>query len=114
MIKLLEKVQHNHDKFDVGDIIQEINKDDAKRLVDLGVAFFVSENGVPVEHTEIEETPEDGNPEELQLIDYQDLKEIASELGLTFPGNISKEKLINLIVKEKKISEVLSFTEVEE
>lgn len=117
MIKLLEKVRHNEQSYEIGDIIHKIKENDAKQLVDLEVAFFVSNNGVPVEKQEANHTKEakdDGDPEELQLIDYQDLKEIAGEVGLTFPGNISKEKLINLIVQEGKVSKALSFTEVEE
>ncbi|WP_106494892.1 DUF7210 family protein [Lentibacillus sp. Marseille-P4043] len=122
MIKLSEKVTHDGKTYDPGNIIEKINNQQAQRLVNLGVAFFVGkiENSEPSEDPEKEDqaSPEDlqhlNAKEELESIDYFDLKSIAKEVELEFSGNISKADLIGLIVENQKVDEVLALTEEEE
>lgn len=123
MIQANERIIHNGKTYESGTIIEKINKQEAERLVDLGVAFFVSENENSESLKESSSDHEDEGPgekdqlnteEELDLIEYSDLKTIAKEVGLDFAGNISKKNLITLIIEEKKVEEVLDLTEDEE
>lgn len=105
MIQVNSKVTHNGRAYQSGDIIEDIEKEAATRLVNLGVAFFVS-----VILKETEDDPENtGVPEtsdyaELdQAYKYEDLKTLAKEVGMEFPGNISKAKLIDKIIEEDKV-----------
>ncbi|WP_163538299.1 hypothetical protein [Gracilibacillus sp. YIM 98692] len=111
-----ERVRHNGIVFEPGKTIEEISEKDAKRLIDLGVAFFVSEKEEITENQEenLGEEYSVNAEEELHLIEYVDLKTVAKEVGLDFAGNISKKNLIDLIIEEEKVKEILDLTEDEE
>lgn len=104
MIKVNSKVTHNGKTYRNGDNIEDIDKEAATRLVNLGVALFVT-----VILKETEDTPEDITPETSDYLEldqaygYEELKELAKEVGIKFPGNISKTKLIDKIIEEDKV-----------
>lgn len=99
MIQVNSKVTHNGKAYRSGDIIEDIDKEAATRLVNLGVALFVSTT-----LKETEDIPENTDYTELdQAYNYEDLKTLAKELGIEFPGNISKTKLIDKIIEEDKV-----------
>jgi hypothetical protein len=110
MIIAKGKIRHNGVVFDADDEIIDIEEKDAKRLVDLGVAFFMHQE-TPIQNIKLDKK---------ELLDNAfnatELKEAAREVGLEFPGNISKAKLIELIISTEKADEVLSveFEEYEE
>lgn len=110
MIRLNEKVTHDGKTYDPGEEIEKINKNQAQRLVDLGVAFFVGQKQYSLPPDDVNENA----AEELDTIDYRDLKEMAKDIGLDFPGNVSKKNLIDLIIEEEKADKILELTEVEE
>lgn len=119
MIQAIERIRHNGETYEPGEKINKITEKEAQRLVDLGVAFFIGENY----EVEAADKPEEVEPvedqginieEELESIDYSDLKELAKEVGLEFAGNISKKNLIALIIEENKAEDILNLTEVEE
>ncbi|WP_121614786.1 hypothetical protein [Virgibacillus halodenitrificans] len=112
MIKLNEQVTHNGKTYEAGEQLNDVNKKQAQRLVDLGVAFFMGE--VSKEPPKNPEHDQEVLKEELDTIEYGDLKEVAKAVELEFPGNISKAKLIDLIISNDKADEVLAFTEEEE
>lgn len=116
MIELKGIVTHDGKTYEPGEVIEKINTDQAQRLVDLGVAFFISEktpsnDDVPPNNDNENKVDYEG---ELDLLEYNDLKIVAKEVGLDFKGNISKKDLIHLIINEGKADEVLKLTEVEE
>lgn len=119
VIQAIERIRHNGETYEPGEKINKITEKEAQRLVDLGVAFFIGENY----EVEAADKPEEVEPvedqginieEELESIDYSDLKELAKEVGLEFAGNISKKNLIALIIEENKAEDILNLTEVEE
>ena len=137
MIRLIGRVRHNGQTYEPGETIENIKKNEAQRLVNLGVAFFIGKINLPPdeecqevstikqdstdeEHQEDSIDKQDSvdetvnYEEELDLIEYNDLKLVAKEVGLEFKGNISKKNLIKLIIEKRKADEVLAFTEVDE
>lgn len=120
MIKLKGKVTHDGKSYEPGQTIEKINNKQAQRLIDLGVAFFIGEkqNSSTPENKNQDDTNHPDNDvnlkEELDAIDYNDLKEVSKEIGLEFKGNISKKDLITLIIENEKAQEILELTEVEE
>lgn len=102
MIKVIEIVNHDGKEYVSGDIIEKIEKKQAQRLVDLGVAFFV------------DESDSDNPGEKLDGYTAEKLKKAAKEVGLEFAGNIGKAKLIEQIINEDKEDEVLAAVEADE
>lgn len=116
MIEVTGRVRHDGETYKPGDIIEQINKQQAQRLVDLGVAFFIS-GKLPLPNEGLRNTEEEideNYQEELNLLEYADLKTVAKEVGLEFKGNISKKDLIDLIINKGKADKILALTEVEE
>lgn len=115
-IKLTETIRHNGIRYPIGTVTDEIKDEDAKRLVKLGVAFYVKE--IPVEEPEEPESPEAKNRDLRKEIDERfnagELKEVALDLGIEFQSNISKTNLLDLIMKLEKAEEALEFEFVEE
>jgi len=113
MIIVKERIRHNGVDYEEDDEIVNIDITEAERLVKLGVAFFMRQ-GIPLQNIE------DIKLDKRELLDNAfnatELKEAAQEVGLEFPGNISKVNLIELIVSSEKADEVLSveFEEYEE
>lgn len=105
MIQANSKVTHNGRSYQNGDIIEDIDQEAATRLVNLGVAFFLSvilkETEDDPENTGIPETSDYAELD--QAYNYEELKTLAKELGIEFPGNISKTKLIDKIIEEDKV-----------
>lgn len=136
MIRLIGRVRHDGKTYEPGETIENIKENEAQRLVSLGVAFFIGQVNIPHdEHQEVSTNKQDSTDEEhqevstnkqdsvdetvnyeeeLDLIEYNDLKLVAKEVGLEFKGNISKKNLIKLILEEGKTDDILAFTEVEE
>lgn len=111
MIRVLGNIRHDGVMYKHGDTIQEIKEEDAERLIRLGVALFVEE----IEVFEEDSTEEVDIKEEIdKRFNAVELKEIAEELEIKFPGNISKTKLIDLILELEKAEEALEFEFVEE
>ena len=111
MIKLKQTVIHDGKTFEKGDTIEKIEQDQADRLVKLGAAFLIGEE---VNDETADEPDNSQAAVELDEIDYNDLKSLASDLDVDFKGNISKAKLIQLIIDDGKADDVLSVTEVED
>lgn len=105
MIQVNSKVTHNGKSYQSGDVIEDIDKEAATRLVNLGVALFVSTIFKETEDTlENTEVPETSDYDEIdQEYNYEELKTLAKEVGIEFPGNISKAKLIDKIIEENKV-----------
>ena len=97
-ITVKSNVRHNGKSYNSGDVISDIKEKDAKRLIDLGVAFFDGEK--VTNRTDYAELLDDE-------FTATELKEAAKEAGLEFPGNISKENLIKQIVKEGKAEQFI-------
>lgn len=120
MINLKEDVIHDGESYQAGEDIEIIERKQAQRLVDLGVAVFVGKRTPSeaeenlVEDDEEEKKHDVNYKEEINTIGYNDLKLVATEVGMKFKGNISKKDLISLIIKEGKAEEALSLTEEEE
>jgi|GEM_PF-5225195 len=106
MIKLKQTVIHDGKTFEKGDTIEKIEQKQADRLVRLGAAFLIGEKADGPDNSQV--------AVELDEIDYNDLKSLASDLDVDFKGNISKAKLIQLIIDDGKADDVLSATEVED
>lgn len=117
MIIALENIRHDGVSYTPNDLIKDINKEDAERLVNLKVARFVDE--VPEDNIK-----EDDNDIKKEDIDYKkelderfisaDLKEIAKELKIEFSSSTTKSDLVDLIIELGKAEEVLKFEVVEE
>lgn len=107
MIEITGNVKHDGESFVSGDKIEKIKEEQAQRLVDLGVAFFID--------SKVADNDKDPNNALRKEIDeafgYADLKEAALAVGLEFPGNISMQNLIDLVINEGKAEEVFSITE---
>lgn len=105
MIQVNSKVTHNGKAYRNGDIIEDIDKEAATRLVNLGVALLVSTILKETEDIpESTDVPETSDYDELdQAYGYEELKTLAKEVGIEFPGNISKTKLIDKIIEEDKV-----------
>lgn len=114
-VKVRRAIKHNGKRYAVGQVIEGIDVGDAKRLIQLGAA----EETVIVISSEIDDDlnpsrdlglndGEDGDEltdqEVVKLIDehfkLDVLKDEADSLGIEFPGNISKTKLIAHIIEE--------------
>lgn len=113
MIIASGKIKHNGVKYIDGDEIVDITEVDAKRLVDLGVAFFMHQRS-PVQ--DITKIKLDNRELMDNTFNAAELKDAAKEVGLEFPSNISKANLIELILSSNKADEVLAveFEEYEE
>lgn len=113
MIIAKENIRHNGVEYNADQEILDIENKDAERLVSLGVAFFMRQGNLGQDTTNIK-------LDKRELLDNTfnatELKEAAHEVGLEFPGNISKVNLIELIISSEKADEVLSveFEEYEE
>jgi flagellar biosynthesis/type III secretory pathway M-ring protein FliF/YscJ len=107
-VKVINTVRHDGKIYEAGQIIQKISDDQAKRLTDMGVAFFVDQK-------EASETPSVQLTDEQKQIyadldtayGYDELKQVAANVGMTFKGNISKKDLILQIISENKVGEFL-------
>lgn len=108
-IELKSNVRHNGKLYKAGDIIENISEGEAKRLVKLGDAFFIGKRNS--KNVDPAPPPPDKKLDENLLKDFKDayeypeLKEAAAEIGLEFPGNISFEKLVQLIIDNDKVDE---------
>lgn len=104
------KIRHNGVVYETDDEILDIDKKEAERLVNLGVAFFI-DGATPYNVKGV-----DFGVQLDENFNATELKEAAQEVGLEFPGNISKANLIELIITSEKAQEVLSveFEEYEE
>lgn len=115
-IKITENVRHNGTKYPAGAIINEMSKEDEKRLIKLGVAFYVKE--IPVEEVEAQEDLEESKTDIREEMDRRfnaaELKEVALDLGIEFQHNISKAKLLDRIIELGKGEEALQYEFVEE
>lgn len=111
-IELHEKVRHNGEIFLSGEIIEKIEKVEAKRLVSLGVASFVRE--IPsLSPNENKDSDEDiplsrDTDDDYKALDedytHEELKEMALTVdGLEFKSNILKKDLIHLIIESGKV-----------
>lgn len=119
MIQAVERIRHDGKIYEPGEKINKITQKEAKRLVDLGVAFFIGEKDEVDDSKKLEEkaaTEDQGIniEEELESIDSNDLKVLAKEVGLEFSKSISKKNLIALIIEKNKAEDILKLTEVEE
>jgi hypothetical protein len=103
MIELTEKIRHNGKVYSSGGVIKNIEKEEAKRLVELGVAFFVSAEVETDDYSELLD----------KAFNADELKEVSKEIGLEFPGNISKGKLIEKIIDEGLEEDVLALSKGE-
>ena len=112
-IEVKDRVRHNGKTYMAGEIIEEIKKADADRLVDIGVASFLREHTVsqPVTGGDTSNKPsfspeeeEDSKAldEEFSLVE---LKEEAVKVGIEFKGTITKKELITLIIEQGKVAE---------
>ncbi|WP_100406668.1 hypothetical protein [Bacillus solitudinis] len=100
MIKLKEPVVHDGASYEAGELIEKIEKNQAQRLVGLGVAFFVAENNSP--------PSKEGLELSFEGIELEELKEAAKDAEVTFNAQIGLEKLIERIKEEGKVETVLS------
>lgn len=113
-VKTLENIRHNGELYEAGKVIQDISKEEAKRLIDLKVA--ISDTTSP----QIESLLNTGEQENLTYedllkeIDHKKLKELAEKVELTFAGNISNVNLIDLILDNDKEEEVLALSKEDE
>ncbi|MFC4403314.1 hypothetical protein [Gracilibacillus xinjiangensis] len=122
MLELYERVTHNGRTYEAGQSIENIEKKQAERLVRLGAAFFVGNkqgNASPDEGetNNISERNEEDLKrlaEELDDIEYNDLKSLANQVGVEFKGQIKSVDLIRAIIDQGKAEEILGMTEVEE
>lgn len=111
MIRTLEGIRHDGVSYSPDDLIKDIDIKDAERLVELGVALFVEE----IEEFEEDSIEEVDLKEEIdKRFNATELKEIAEELEVEFSGNISKIKLIELVIELGKAEEILEFKYIEE
>ena len=113
MIIAKERIKHNGATYEPNDEIWNIEERDAQRLVDLGVAFFMQESNV-------NEDSENSIPDFRGLLDSSfkatELKDAAKEIGIEFPGDVTKANLIELIIDMDKVEEIMGveFEEYEE
>ncbi len=113
-IELKGNVRHNGKNYLVGETIEKIKKDEAQRLVDLGVAFFThgispsyGKDVINLDNVGEIHPVDDEDPAKLldESYSYEDLKETAAAVGLEFKGNIGKKSLIALIVEQNKVDD---------
>ena len=108
---VLKRLKHNGARYEKGAFIdeQELDEQSVKRLLFLNViqksfkdedgAEVVDENAGLNPRIDDEETTEEILDSNFKL---DELKEGAEELSISFPGNIAKKKLIDLIVEQGK------------
>lgn len=112
MIKLNGNVTHDKVEYKTGETIENIDKAAATRLVNLGVAVFISDILQEIGKVEVIESHD---AEELDsTYEYSDLKELAKEIGMEFPNNITKAKLIEQIIYEDKVEQFFEQEENED
>lgn len=110
MLQVRSRIIHNGKTYEPDEIIEDIKNDEATRLVDLGVAFFVKT--IPVSN---DDTGKSGNTniEDAEDLDKaykaDGLKEMATSIGMEFDEKITKTNLINQIIDEGRVDEF--FTE---
>lgn len=118
-IKAKETIRHNGTRYQVNDVINDINIEEAERLVKLGVASFIKEEYIERTKEDGEDTrkPEKGKIDYKSQLDEKfnanQLKETAKKTGIEFQSNISKTKLIDLIIEIGKAEEIINFEEEE-
>ena len=107
MIQVNSNVVHDGIKYADGDIIKDIDKGAATRLVNLGVALFVEDILKGIEGNSEDDNKKPDEKDDYKELDeaynYEELKILSKELGLEFSGNISKAKLIEQIIAENKV-----------
>lgn len=119
-IKALHHIWHNGKKFTPGQVIQELDKETAERLVKSDAALFVGQQTLLVDDNQLPNDPGgEGEPEDPRQVinDNFTLKELTSEakaIGLEFPSSIQKPDFIDLILKEGKTDHFLDMLEDEE
>lgn len=116
MVIALENIRHNGVCYEPNELIKDIYKKDAERLVNLKVARFVDEVSEDNKKEEKDIKNEDINYKK-ELDDrfiFADLKEISKELKIEFSKDITKAKLIDLIIELDKAEEALNFEVAEE
>ncbi|MCD5324771.1 MULTISPECIES: hypothetical protein [Pontibacillus] len=96
--------------YESGDVINGLNKAEEQRLVKEGDAVFTYAPSIP------EDDKTENHPKELSFegIELSDLKDAATEAGITFNGNIGFDKLVDRIQEEGKAEEVLATFEDED
>lgn len=112
------RISHDGESYEPGEVIEKISEEEAQRLVDLGVAFFVpgkgrisaqtNENTPPDKHNNGESKPPTNDDDPFEGIELADLKEAAKEAGVNFNANIGFETLVERIKEEGKVEDVLA------
>lgn len=101
-IKVNSIIRHNGKFYFDGDIIEDINKEEARRLIEKKLGEEIS---IEVSKPKSEDSlgPVETVEETLDInFNTTELKNGAEEQGLEFKNNISKKDLIALIVQEEK------------
>lgn len=110
MYKAIQTVRHNHRRFEKGDTIKDIKKEEGQRLVDLGAAVRIGGN--------------QSKPDVADSVDYKkllnddfkadELKEAAVVAGVVFDEKTTKADLIDDIIEQEKAEEILAEGEDDE
>lgn len=121
-IKSKHHIWHNGERFSPGDIINTLDLDTEKQLVQADAAFFVQETSTSIdfigENVYKETNAREEKSQEWQDIDdnftLEELKVEAERLEMKFPSSIKKKDLIAQIFAEVKQNEFLELLEDEE
>lgn len=111
IIRGIYHIWHKDRKFVPGEIITSIDDSSAQQLVKDGAALFVNEPVIqpPKETNPLSPIENKDEEDDYKALDegysYEELKEQAGIVGLTFKGNISKADLIHLIINQGKTDE---------
>jgi hypothetical protein len=103
--KILSPVRHDGKEYSEGDVV-EMSKEQAARLVSLGIAKICDDSA---EDKTKENKTEDGNqgrqgddPRDPELMTKDELKQELSLLGIAYSSNASKGQLLELYLDAKE------------
>ncbi|MBG9548392.1 hypothetical protein [Cytobacillus firmus] len=110
VIKALHHIWHDGEKFTPGQVIQNLDRETAERLVKSDAALFVGQQelvlsqNAPVSGKITEPVPEAEDLREVIEDNFtlEELKASADEFNMEFPANIKKKDLLNLIFEQEK------------
>lgn len=105
-VKAIKPIQYKGVIYEPGDFIHELSDDVMTNLIEKGAAEKADVSEIPTEEDDLKNTldgpgGENETPQEILDLNFNttELKDGATELGLIFPGNISKKDIIALIIE---------------